>query len=281
MIATVESLASAPPLPKPETPKPVEELVKTVSASRLGLWQQCRLKFYFKYVLRLIKPPTPARHVGKVVHAVLQAWNKARWRNEPLPIERIRAVFDGSWAEQQKGIQLNWEGEEDSERGGAWLLLDTYFKETPIKAFEKPEGVEVMAEADLSRHGLPRLIGILDLVRAGGRIVDFKTAAQRPNEDKAAHMHETQTSCYSVLYRESTGQEEIGVDLHHLIKTKVPKVFITRLGPMTPKLQDRLFRNMESYMDGVLRKDFVPSPGFHCAACEFFNECRRWDGGGE
>jgi putative RecB family exonuclease len=276
----IASLESAPSCSTTENaPSRVEDLTKTVSASRLGLWQQCRLKWYFKYVLKLTKPPTPARHVGKVVHAVLQAWNKARWRNESFPVESIKSFFDGSWAEQQKGMQLNWEGEEETDKAGAWSLLETYFKETPIKPFEKPEGVEVMAEADLASHGLPKLIGIIDLVRAGGRIVDFKTSAQKPNEDKAAHMHETQTSCYSVLYRESTGHEEVGVELHHLVKTKIPKVFITRLGPMTPKQETRLFRSMESFVEGVSRKDFVPSPGFSCSACEFFLECRRWDGG--
>ena len=32
----------------------------------------------------------------------------------------------------------------------------------------RPEGVDVSVEADIHQHGLPRLIGILDLVRAGG-----------------------------------------------------------------------------------------------------------------
>jgi len=38
----------------------------------------------------------------------------------------------------------------------------------------------------------------------------------------------------------------------------------------------RLFRMIESYVDGLAREDFVPSPGFSCAGCELFNECRTW-----
>jgi len=45
---------------------------------------------------------------------------------------------------------------------------------------------------------------------------------------------------------------------------------------MTDTQQVRLFRMMESYVEGLAREDFVPSPGFHCAGCEFFNECRQW-----
>jgi putative RecB family exonuclease len=139
-----------------------------------------------------------------------------------------------------------------------------------------PEAVEVPMETDLSKYGLPTLIGVMDLVRAGGRIVDFKSTGKTPDPEDAAHQNETQLSCYSVLYREATGHRESGRELHHLVKTKTPKLVITELGPMTEVQQVRLFRMMESYVEGVVREDFVPSPGFQCAGCEFFNECGRW-----
>jgi CRISPR/Cas system-associated exonuclease Cas4 (RecB family) len=262
--------------PSPNLPSRVEELRKTVSASRLGLWQQCRLKFYFKYVLQLMKAPTPARHVGSVVHSVLQAWSKARWRKEPFGLPKIKTFLEKTWAEKQRKEPVCWEGEETQQRESAWALLEHYFAETPIPANEKPEAVEVRAEADLASHELPILIGILDLVRAGGRIVDFKTSAQTPNAEYAAHMHETQTSCYAVLYREATDKKESGIELHHLVKTKKPKLVVTYMPPMSETQQTRLFRSIESYVAGVERQDFVPSPGFHCAACEYFRECRLW-----
>jgi len=73
MIAVAE-----PPATKPRPEERIEKLLRTVSASRLGCWHGCRLKFYFRYVLQIPKPPTPARHSGSVSHAVLQAWNLAR-----------------------------------------------------------------------------------------------------------------------------------------------------------------------------------------------------------
>lgn len=82
-----------------------------------------------------------------------------------------------------------------------------------------------------------------------------------------------------MLYRETTGKRELGRELHHLVKTKTPKVIITPADPMTANQQTRLFRIMDSYVEGLAREDFVPSPGMQCAGCEFFNECRKWDGG--
>jgi hypothetical protein len=257
----------------------VEELTATVSASRLQCWQQCRLKFYFKYVLSLPKRPTASLHIGKVVHTVLQAWNMARWRGQEFNSELFKTLFEQDWQQRQAKSAIKWEdeGEENEQRNNTWTLLQTYFAETPIQANERPEAVEVPVEADLP-EGLPRLVGIIDLVRSGGRIVDFKTSGQTPAPEKAEHVHETQLSCYSVLYRDATGKKESGIELHHLVKLKTPKVVITALGPMTETRQARLFRAMESYQDGLSRRDFVPSPGIHCSCCEFFNSCRAWSG---
>ena len=254
----------------------IEELTKEVSASRLGLWSSCRLKFFFRYVAQIEKPPTPALHAGKTVHAVLQAWNLARWRSQNLSEADLSDLFTQSWDEEQSDQEIDWEGEEAKQKAGAWKLLETYFQQTPIPPEEKPQAVEVRLEADLAEHGLPSLIGIIDLVRAGGIIVDFKTSAQTPSPDRVAHQTEIQLSCYAVLYREAVGAKEAGFELHHLVKVKVPKLVVTPLPPVTEQQQTRLFRMMESYVEGVARKDFVPSPGLQCLSCQYFNECRRW-----
>ena len=255
----------------------IGELTATVSASRLGCWQQCRLKFYFRYVAAIPRRATASLHIGAVVHTVLQAWNMARWRGQPFNSEQFQALFEKDWRSRQAHAAIRWEGDEEEQRSGAWALLQTYFAETPIRANERPEAVEVPMEAELP-EGLPKLVGIIDLVRTGGRIVDFKTSGQTPDAEKVGHLHETQLSCYAVLYRDATGREEAGLELHHLVKTKTPKVVITPLGPMTGMQEARLFRAMESYVEGLARRDFVPSPGIHCSCCEFFNECGRRTG---
>ena len=257
--------------------KPLLELLtEEVSASRLGLWASCRLKFYFKYVLQLKKPATPALYVGKTVHSVLQAWNLARWKGRVMDADTLKEVFTQRWDEDQVGQDIEWDGDEQKERGTALGLLELYLKETPILPEEKPQAVEVRLEAGLGEHGLPRLIGIVDLVRPGGKIVDFKTSAQTPNPERVAHQSEIQLTCYALLYRDGTGQTESGFELHHLVKTKAPKLVVTPLPPITENQKTRLFHQIESYVEGVTREDFVPSPGIQCLACQFINECRAW-----
>lgn len=273
MIAVIEP---APGAPAPQTEdERVEELKQTVSASRLSLYLSCRLKFAFRYILRMQKPKTAALHVGTSVHAVLKAWNKARWMQTPLTLKHLHDEFIKAW-DEQGNEPVQWEaGEEDDEKKTGWRLVETYMRESKIPPTLKPDAVEVPVEADLKEHGLPTLIGVLDLVQEG-RIIDFKTSGQTPNAERVAHTNEVQISSYAVLYRHNTGKEEQGIELHHLVKTKNPKLVITPLPPMTEQKQSRLFSLIEGYVNGLDRRDFIPSPGMQCSFCEFFNECRAW-----
>lgn len=253
----------------------LNDLQQTVSASRLGLFLQCRLKFYFRYVLRLKKPKTPSLHVGSSVHAVLKSWNKARWLQQPLTLKQAHDVFSDAWADTSEG-SVTWEpGEENDEITTGWRLVDTYLRESHVPAELKPDAVEVPIEADLHQRGLPKLIGVLDLVQQQ-QIIDYKTSATTPNAEKVVHTTEIQTSAYAILYRHNTGQQETGLQLHHLVKLKNPKVVITAMPPMSQPQESRLYRQMESYLNGLQHGQFVPSPGMHCASCEFFDECRHW-----
>ncbi len=251
-----------------------------VSASRLNCFHSCRLKFYFRYVVELVKPTSAALFVGKAVHEVFRRWSLARWKGQAHDAESLRPAFLEEWENAQIEEPVKWEdGEEEEERAKAWGLVEMYLAETPIPSEEKPEAVEVRVEADLGYRGLPILVGIIDLVRPGGIILDFKTSAATPQANQVLHRNETQLTAYGLLYREATGQEEGGLELHHLVKTKQPKLVVSRFGPVTQEQESKLMRSMDSYVDGVQREDYVPSPGLQCSACQFLNECQQWKGG--
>lgn len=266
------------PTRNPVIPDPREHLTSVVSASRLNCFHSCRLKFYFRYVVEMMKPATAALFVGKAVHAALQQWSTARWRGLPHDAESLRSGFQLNWLTSQEDEPVKWDDDEDDQQEKAWGLVNMYLRDTPIPAGEKPEAVEVRVEADLARHGLPTLLGFIDLIRPGGTVVDFKTSAATPNAAQVIHRNETQLTAYGLLYREATGRQESGFELHHLVKTKVPKLVVSEAPATTEAQHTKLFRLIESYVDGVEREDYVPSPGLQCAACEFFSECRAWKG---
>jgi putative RecB family exonuclease len=191
MIALAHHRGEVTAIIHPEGRRTIAELTKTVSASRLTCWQRCRLQFYFRYVAGIQKSPTPALHIGTTVHTVLQQWNLDRWHGRDFEIEELRELFSRAWTSWQEGKQIDWEGKEEAVKSATWDLIQLYLRETPIAPDEKPEAVEVGVEADLSGHGLPLLVGVIDLVRSGGRIVDFKTSARKPDGELLAHTAET------------------------------------------------------------------------------------------
>ena len=165
--------------------------------------------------------------------------------------------------------------EQEAQKQLGWRLLETFFRETTLQATGKPEAVEVPVDVDLSSQGLPRLVGVLDLVQ-GSRIIDFKTVGQTPTPEKAALLSATRATAHSLLYRENTGQQESAVELHHLVKLKQPRLVVIILAPTSEAQITRLYRVIESYVRGVERQDFVPAPGLQCVTCEFQRECAAW-----
>ncbi len=268
--------AARPEAKSPAGPRTVEELLSSVSASRLTLWLQCRLKFWFRHMSGIVKPKPAALHVGSSVHEVLKFWNRARWHSEHPTLRQFHDAHSAAWRKLREAERAQLAGQEEADRQTGWKLIETYMRESPIPPDEKPEAVEVSVEADLSAHSLPRLVGIIDLVRPGGRIVDFKTSGKTPDAAMALHANNVQLTSYGVLYREATGRRESGVELHHLVKTKSPKLVVTDAPAASQSQVTRLFRVIESHVEGLRRRDFVPSPGLQCASCEFFNECRAW-----
>lgn len=274
--ATVKHQSSEPIYILTEKGGPLEY----ISASRVNCWMSCRRKFYFRYVKKLSSAPSPPLHVGKVVHSVLQVWNHARWAKKPMARIDLQKCFYTSWDSELMLHPVTWKAEKDelTQCEHAWKVIETYLDTQSIPEEELLEGVEVRLEAEI--EGLPPLLGIVDLVREGGRIVDFKTAAKTPNEETAEFTHSTQLAMYALLYREATGRTESGLELHHLIKTKQPKVVVQTIAPVADDKINDLTETLHRYVDAVIDEDWTPSPNFMCGSCDYFKQCSKWKGGG-
>src|ERR1043166_5175503 len=179
--STVEKQAVA----APSESEIVGTLQESVSASRLSLFLQCRLRFYFRYVAQIRKPKPAALHVGSTVHSALKSWNKARWRKEPLTPEQLHAEYDKAWKNEEHAAVAWEDGDEAKQQEAGWALVEAYLKEAATIYTASPDAVEVPVEADLAKHGLPRLVGVLDLVQRGV-IIKYKNSASPPKMGKAA-----------------------------------------------------------------------------------------------
>ena len=77
----------------------VTALPEHISPSAAKSYLGCSLQFYFDRVVRIRKNTPVALHLGKAVHAALQAFHIARWRAGDDSPEAIAAAYEKSFAD--------------------------------------------------------------------------------------------------------------------------------------------------------------------------------------
>jgi len=257
-----------------------------ISPSRLNLWLRCPLSFRLRYIDGIRTPTTPSLFLGKVVHAGLEILYRHCQLCVELPHEDVaKRMLDG-WDEvvEKESMLFESTAEEGSMKKQAVDLVAAYMAHT-ADALETPLAVETSMEAPLidpetgDDFGIP-LLGIVDLViddRDGPRICDFKTAARSAPPHEITH--EIQLSCYSYLFRQSTGDEEGRLEIRSIVKTKKPKVEFHSYQARSDRHFHRLFRVIRAYLDDLDRGSFVFRPGFGCVMCDHRDgACRDWQG---
>ncbi|MCH7225093.1 RecB family exonuclease [Haloferula sp. A504] len=248
-----------------------------ISPSAAKSYLSCSLKFFFERVLRLPAPVSPSLHLGKAIHAGLQAFHLARWRGGNDSPEMLASVFEVEFRrlEKEEG-PVSWKDDKarTKAREDGLRVLAAYLDsgEAPT---ERPKAVEVPLDQKLDGLPVP-LGGVIDLVTHDGVPVDFKSAAARPDPKQAAFDHEIQLVSYQLLVEGATGETPPSLDLVFLVKTKTPQVIKVSSPPADRQRKDRVVRMLETAVEGIVEERFFPQPGMHCSWCQFRKDCAAW-----
>ena len=256
-----------------------------VSPSRLNCWLSCPLKWKFTYIDGLRAPTTSSLFLGRIVHSALEAFYRNRQLGVTLTSEDIAQRIVQSWgaAVDEDNMLFDNVAEEQALQRQAAGLVSAYIQQMPADE-PRPLAVDVAVEAPLidpatgENLGLP-LVGVMDLVLdepTGPLVCDFKTSSKSGSPLETAH--ETQLTSYALLFRHSHGQEEGGIEIRSLVKTKTPKVEFHRYPARSDRHFRRLFAVIREYLDAVDSGRFNYRPGFACGMCDHRERCRNWAG---
>jgi hypothetical protein len=81
------------------------------------------------------------------------------------------------------------------------------------------------------------------------------------------------------LFRQATVDEEGGLEIRSLIKTKTPKIEFHRYAARNDAHFRRLFSVIRAYLEDLESGRFVFRPGFGCSICDYRDDsCRDWAG---
>ena len=92
-----------------------------ISPTAAKAYLGCSLRFWFERVVCIRKATPVALHLGKAVHAALQAFHLARWRGEDSSVERMDLVFEACWIHgcEEEAMIWNSADEEAKEKAAA------------------------------------------------------------------------------------------------------------------------------------------------------------------
>ena len=264
-------IALAQPAPK------IDTLPQHISPSAAKSYLSCSLKFYFERVMQIPRPTSPALHLGKAVHAALQAFHLARWRGGEDTPESVAAAFGHAFDELERVEgPVKWKGDADRTKAyeAGLRVLAAYLDSTEAMK-ERPRAVEVLLKEDIPGLSVP-LTGAMDLVEGNFTPVDFKSAAAKPDPANAAFDHEIQLVSYQLLMEAATGETPPSLDLVFLVKTKTPQVIRVSSPPADAHRKHRVVSLLETAVQGISEDRFHPQPSMACSWCAFRNECAAW-----
>lgn len=248
-----------------------------ISPTAAKAYLSCSLMFYFERVACIKKKTPAALHLGKAVHAALQAFHLARWRGTDDSPETIAAAFEKSFTDLERDEgPVNYKDDAKREKARLdGLRVVAAYLDSPEAMKEKPRAVEVMLKEMIPGLSVP-LTGVMDLVEGNFTPVDFKSSASKPDKAHAAFDHEIQLVSYQLLMEAAIGETPPSLDLVFLVKTKKPQTIRVTSPPANHHRKRRVIALLETAVEGIASNRFHPQPGMQCSWCQFKNECMAW-----
>jgi len=248
-----------------------------ISPTAAKAYLSCSMMFYFERVACIKKKTPAALHLGKAVHAALQAFHLARWRGTDDSPEAIAAAFEKSFVDLERDegpVNFKDDAKREKIRLDGLRVVAAYL-DSPEALKEKPRAVEIFLTESIPGLSVP-LTGVMDLVEGSYTPVDFKSSASKPDKAKAAFDHEIQLVSYQLLMEAAIGETPSSLDLVFLVKTKKPQTFRVTSPPANAQRKRRVIALLETAVEGIASNRFHPQPGLQCSWCQFKNECMAW-----
>ncbi|CAN5366152.1 hypothetical protein BH09PAT4_BH09PAT4_05290 [soil metagenome] len=172
----------------------------SLSVSQIDTWLRCPQDFYYKYVLQMPLPPSPALEYGTLIHGIIEQLHRLRQEGQPLPSKSD--IVDSAGAALPISGYLSADTRARAHEQAKQTIQAVYerFSTAPLPIeFERPFAVE-LPNARL------KIIGRLDAVYQVGQgveIRDFKTGTSvtTPEKAKSRATSSNQLALYALAWQ--------------------------------------------------------------------------------
>lgn len=253
-------------------------MVKIYSYSKLETFEQCGLKFKFRYIDKITPQigKSIEAHLGSAVHSTLEWLYNQASRGNPPTIEQVISYYAEIWQEEFEDnivIVKKEFTDKDYFNKGVEFLVNYYMKHSPFK--EKTLATEHKIELDLTDE--IKLIGYIDRLVENSKngeieIHDYKTGNAMPTKEQLETNR--QLALYSLAIKETFGKDKSICLIWHYLAHDIK--FCIR------KTEEEL-KNLKQEIKALIEKienteDFQSNKSILCDWCEYKDICPEFGG---
>lgn len=253
---------------------------KIYSHSRLSSFEQCPLKFKFRYIDKIIPEITATieSHLGKTVHKTLEWLYTQVQKNKVPSIEEIITYYSNKWEENyNKEIPIVKKEftVKDYFNKGVQFIVDYYTKHYPFD--DNTLEIEKRIMIDLDEEGEYKIQGFIDRLSHNSKkeeyeIHDYKTANNLPMQKQVDN--DRQLALYSIAIKELFGKDKnVCLIWHYLAHNK--KICSNRTNEQLQKLKGETLELIKKIESTTI---FPQNKSILCNWCEYKKEiCPDWE----
>ncbi len=254
-----------------------------ISFSAIGTYQQCPLKYYFKYVAGLPEKFTTVSLAigGAIHHAVEYHFNQLMAGYQPPSRDELLIAFWEGWQSRCSNTAIRFGKNHNLDVIGE--TADRVIEAFRASDFARPDGRLLGVEEELREPlipGLPDILGRIDLIVETAdalKIIDLKTARSRWSTGQAERAGE-QLLLYAALAKDLVPGKPIQLEFAVITKAKTSTVECFDVALNQQRIE-RTKRVMRSVWSAIQSGHFHPAPSpLVCLGCSFRNECAAWPG---
>lgn len=250
----------------------------TFSHSRLSTFEQCKLKYKFRYIDKIIPDieKTIESHLGSVVHSVLE-WLYNQVKKGEIPtIDEFIMKYSEIWKaeyEEEISIVRKQMTAGDYFNKGIQFLIDYYMRHKPFD--DNTIAVEKEIIFDLDESGKYKIRGFIDrlvynLDTEEYEVHDYKTSNNLPKQEFLDK--DRQLALYSIAIKEMFGDEKRVILVWHYLSFN-QKLYSKRTDEQLKQLKQETL-NLIKEIESTAK--FPPKKSALCHWCEYKPICPAW-----
>jgi ATP-dependent DNA helicase UvrD/PcrA len=240
----------------PPRPEPLQ-----LSASAIGAYENCPMRYQFRYAWGIRGGPKPATTFGNVMHTTIKEIVSEVRKRGKVPLEEMLGIFEREWT--SAGFPDEYQEKEYRKAGREQLeaFYHTYIAAPADmlyqeKAFELPLPHNVV------------VTGRMDQVNSMGdgevEIVDYKTGRMRDAKKAAADL---QLGIYALAAREVLDLEPSRLVFYNLVNNEAVATSRDEKALAATK------QKIAEVADLIRAGEFPAKPSFACGYCDYKPAC--------